>query len=316
MDSGAAHHITSDLNNLALHQPYNGGDEVLLSDNSCLSITHSGSLSPPSLSRPINLTNVISVLDIKKNLTSVYRLCNANRVSVEFFSAHFQVKDLYTGIPLLQGQTKGDLYEWPTSNSVISSFFASSQPKSTLSSWHHRLGHPSLSIVKNIGSRFSLSCSDSRASHLFCSDCSRNKSHRLPFYASTVVSTRPLEIIFSDVWTSPIVSQDNYKYYLILVDHYTRYSWLYPLKAKSDVKETFIRFKSLVENRFKHKIGTFYSDNGGEFIALRSFLDTNGISHLTIPTHTPEHNRISKRKHCHVVETGLTLLSHANVPLF
>ena len=40
MDSGATHHMTSDLNNLAMHQPYNGDDAVLIGDGSGLSITH------------------------------------------------------------------------------------------------------------------------------------------------------------------------------------------------------------------------------------------------------------------------------------
>lgn len=100
----------------------------------------------------------------------------------------------------------------------------------------------------------------------------------------------------------------------MLVDHYSRYTWLYPLKAKSQVKDVFIPFKALVENKFNTKIGTLYSDNGGEFISLRSFLTTAGIEHLTSPPHTPEHNGILERKHRHVVETGLTLLTHAKMP--
>lgn len=106
---------------------------------------------------------------------------------------------------------------------------------------------------------------------------------------------------------SPVLSIDNFKYYLVLIDHYSRYTWLYPLKTKSQVKDVFIAFKALVENKLNTKIGTLYSDNGGEFIALRSFLSMNGIEHLTSPPHTPEHNGISERKHRHVVETGLTL---------
>lgn len=110
------------------------------------------------------------------------------------------------------------------------------------------------------------------------------------------------------------MSMDSYKYYLVIVDHFTRYTWLYPLKQKSEVKEVFVAFKALVENRFQCRIRTLYSDNGGEFVAMRSFLTTHGISHLTTPPHTPEHNGISERKHRHIVETGLTLLSHASVP--
>ena len=87
-----------------------------------------------------------------------------------------------------------------------------------------------------------------------------------------------------------------------------------PLKLKSQVRETFPIFKALVENHFNMKVGTLYSDNGGEFLALRKYLDEAGISHLTSPPHTPEHNGISERKHRHIVETGLTLLTHSGMP--
>ena len=52
MDSGATHHLTSDLNNMT-HQPYNGNDSVLIGDGSGLFITHCGSISLPSLTRNI-----------------------------------------------------------------------------------------------------------------------------------------------------------------------------------------------------------------------------------------------------------------------
>ena len=127
-------------------------------------------------------------------------------------------------------------------------------------------------------------------------------------------TSQPLQIIFSDVWTSPIVSHDGYKYYVIFVDHFTKYIWLYPLKRKSDVQQVFKQFKVIVEKFFNKTIVSFYTDNGGEYIALKSFLSDNGISHLTSPPHTPEHNGYSERRHLHIVETGLALLSHASIP--
>ena len=48
---------------------------------------------------------------------------------------------------------------------------------------------------------------------------------------------------------------------------------------------------------------------------LDNFLSTNGISHLTTPPHTPEHNGLFERRHRHIVETGLSLLTHASMPL-
>ena len=70
-------------------------------------------------------------------------MCNTNNVSVEFFPAHFQVKDLSTGVRLLQGRTRDELYEWPVTSSNTISLFAAPTPKTSLSSWHSRMGHPS-----------------------------------------------------------------------------------------------------------------------------------------------------------------------------
>lgn len=221
--------------------------KILIGDGSGFSVTYTGSLSLHSNSRNLILNNVFCVPNIHKILVSVYRLCNTNKVSVEFFSIHFQVKNLSSGVLLLQGKTREELYEWPASPSTLSLCFASSPSKPTLSKWHHRLGHPSSQILKTVVSKFSLPCSHSISQTLFCTDCSINKSHKLPFSQTSIKSIKPLEYIFADVWTSPIISVDNFKYYLVLIDHFTRYTWMYPHKTKSQVKKMFIPFKALVE---------------------------------------------------------------------
>ena len=169
--------------------------------------------------------------------------------------------------------------------------------------------------MKQIVSSHKLYFSSSLSSNFSCNACLSNKSHKLSFSQSTTVSSQSLETIFSDVWTSPIISNNEFKYYVILMDHFTRYIWFYPLKQKSKVKDIFIRFKVIVEKHFDKTIKTLYSDNGGEFIALAHFFSTNGISHLTTPPHTPEHNDFSEQRHLHIVEIGLALLSHASLPL-
>ena len=65
----------------------------------------------------------------------------------------------------------------------------------------------------------------------------------------------------------------------------------------------FIRFKAIVEKHFNYNTNTLYSDNGGEFIALDSFLATHGISHFKTPPHITEHNGFSEGRHLHIVET-------------
>ena len=65
---------------------------------------------------------------------------------------------------------------------------------------------------------------------------------------------------------------------------------MYPLKHKFDVHAIFIRFKALVEKFFKYPIISLYSDNGGEYIALRKTLATFGISHYTTLHHHTHRN--------------------------
>lgn len=66
LDSGAAHHMTNDLNNLALHQPYQGGDDVLISDGSPLTISHTGFTLFPSKPLDITLDNILCVPIFKR----------------------------------------------------------------------------------------------------------------------------------------------------------------------------------------------------------------------------------------------------------
>lgn len=67
LDSGATHHLTSDMDNLALHQTYTGGEEVTIADGSGMRISHSGSISLSTSSRLFMLKDVLYVPDIHKN---------------------------------------------------------------------------------------------------------------------------------------------------------------------------------------------------------------------------------------------------------
>jgi transposase InsO family protein len=84
---------------------------------------------------------------------------------------------------------------------------------------------------------------------------------------------------------------------------------------KSNVQTIFPQFRNLVENRFNTKIKSLYSDNGGEYIGLKNYLSVHGISHYTTAPHTPQQNGMSERRHRHLVETGLTLLTDAHASL-
>lgn len=284
----------------------------MIGDGNGLDIIRTGSTNLSTGSHSLLLNNVFSVPSIKKNLISINKLCNINNVMVQLCPLNFQVRDLTTGAPLLNSKANEAFYEWPSNSSFKPSTSMYPALTKRSSDWHALLGHPSSKILHNIISKFSLSTSSLSSS--LCNSCSINKNHKLSFSVSTISSYGTVDVIYSDVWTSPIYSVDGFKYYVIFVDHFTHYVWLYPLKQKSRVAQIFPRFKILVENQFKACITTLYSDNGGEYITLRSLLSKSGITHLTTPPHTPEHNGLVERCHRHIVETGLAFLTHAGIP--
>lgn len=151
------------------------------------------------------------------------------------------------------------MYEWPSPSHIL----ALSTIKAPTINWHHRLDHPSLAIFKHIISDFKLDVS----SLLFfnCNACQCNKIHKLPFNLSTLISHAPLDAIYTDLWTSPVHSLDGFKYYVIFIDHFTKYIWYYPLKSKSDAKPVLIRFKALLKNSLKSLL-RFYIPTMGESI--------------------------------------------------
>lgn len=231
-----------------------------------------------------------------KNLLKIVKtdkirgISKTKNVMVQLCPFNFQVIDLSTGATLVNSKAKDGVYEWPVITSSPILAFACS--KSTSYEWHSRLGHPSSSILNQVVSQFSLP-SSTKSNSFICSSCAINKSHKIPFSNSTVKSRGPLDIVFTDVWTSPVHSVDGYKYYVIFADHYTRYIWFYPIKHKFHVATIFLAFKAFVDSRFKTKLTTLYSDNGGQYIALVVFLSPQGIAHHTTPPHNPEHNGIT-----------------------
>ncbi|KAM1505772.1 hypothetical protein ACFXTO_001721 [Malus domestica] len=127
----------------------------------------------------------------------------------------------------------------------------------------------------------------------------------------------PLELVHCDVWgPAPTLSISGYKYYVLFVDEFTKYTWLFPLKLKSEVYSVFVNFKTCVENLVGNKIKVLRSDSGGEFISscFNSFLLQHGILHQYSCLHTPEQNGCVERKHRHLTETARTLLTASKVP--
>ncbi|KAJ4777852.1 polyprotein [Rhynchospora pubera] len=177
--------------------------------------------------------------------------------------------------------------------------------------WHARLGHPSNAITLEVLNSNNLSCNKNRLS--LCHNCAQAKAHILPFSPSSSVSSFPLQIVHSDVWgPSPIVSSNGYRYYITFVDDFSRFTWIYFMKQKSEVSHIFSLFKAQVENLLNTTIKILRSDGGTEYKPITKFFPQ--IIHQTTCPYTPQQNGSAERKHRHIIELSLATMSYASIP--
>ena len=312
-DSAATNHITGELDKLTMREKYNGGDQIRTASGSGMNITHIGSSIVKNPMKNLHLKDVLHVPETSKNLVSVHRFTLDNNVLIEFYPYFFLVKDLATRRIILRGRCVGGLYPLISSSSSWSYKQANIVTKPSSSRWHSRLGHPSSVIVKYILSKNKLSYEPSVES--VCDPCQQAKSHQLPYPISVSASTSPLQIIFSDVWGPAPTSVGRFSYYVSFIDDYSKFTWIYLLKKRSDVFQVFINFQNLVERKLNSKIIAMQTDWGGEYEKLNSFFQQIGISHHVSCPHTHQQNGSAERKHRHIVEVGLALLANASMPL-
>ena len=246
-DTGCNGHSALDQQSLDHSEPYYGKDSLYVGNGESLPILHIGSTKIYSPHKTFILKNILHVPQIKQNLLSVQKFCPDNNVFFEFHSTFFAVKDTFTRKTLLAGPSDTGLYSprLPLSRSINQVAFHAI--RASTDTWHRRLGHPHPDLLKSMLSIFSLPVSNKSLSSS-CNSCRMGKSSKLHLLPSTFSSSNVLDLIFCDVWgPAPVKSFHGDSYFLLCVDHFTRYMWIYPLKHKSDVCATFKTFHAMVE---------------------------------------------------------------------
>lgn len=145
---------------------------------------------------------------------------------------------------------------------------------SSLELWHRRMGHPSERVVKLLPH-----VSNNKSSlHNGCEVCFRAKHHRDKFPLSENRSSRIFEKIHCDLW-GPYrhVSSCGARYFLTIVDDYSRAVWIYLLIDKTEVFRTFMTFVAMVDRQFSQTINIVQTDNGTEFKCLFDYFLATGI---------------------------------------
>ena len=142
--------------------------------------------------------------------------------------------------------------------------------------------------------------------------------HQLSFPVSIPKSEFPLHVLHADLWgPTPVCSLNGFKYYLVIVDDFTKFCWVYMLKHKSDTFSTFQQFKVMAKKHYKSSIHFLRTDCGGEFTSndFNSFCANSSIIHHLTCLHTPQENGVAERNHRHLVQCTLALLSQSGLSL-
>ena len=227
---------------------------------------------------------------------------------ISFFSDYCLIKDLSTKRIIGKGHESRGLY-------ILETYV----PKSvafprvvTPFELHCRSSHPSLSLLKKLYPQFS------SLSSLNCESCQYVKLHRV--HLSPRVNKRvsaPFELVHLDIWgPCPIMSPTGFKYFITFVDDFSRITWLYLMKRRSELFSHFSAFCSEIQTQFHTHVQTLRSDNAKKYLSkpFQSFMLQHGILHQISCVDTPSQNGVAKRKNRHLIETTQTLLFEMHVP--
>ena len=114
-----------------------------------------------------------------------------------------------------------------------------------------------------------------------------------------------------------VKTHDNCKMFLTIVDDFSRHTWIFLLKHKSDVVSLLYQFVNFIKTQFQANIMTIRSDNAKEFCEgdILQLYTKYGITHQKSCVNTPQQNGTVERKHRHLLETARALYFQSKVPI-
>nr|GEV26433.1 retrotransposon protein, putative, Ty1-copia subclass [Tanacetum cinerariifolium] len=182
--------------------------------------------------------------------------------------------------------------------------------------WHCHLGHISKKRIKKLQHDGLLDSTDLRAFEKYVS-CMSGKMARKPYTHQVERAKDLLGLIHTDVCgLSKIMIRQGASYFVTFTDDFSRYGYVYLLKHKHEVFETFKVFQKEVENQLGKTIKSLHSDRGGEYMSQKflDYLKDHGIiAHLT-PPYTPQHNGVSERRNRTLLDIVRSMMSQTTLP--
>ncbi|CAI7846674.1 unnamed protein product [Closterium sp. NIES-54] len=197
--------------------------------------------------------------------------------------------------------------------------------------WHHRMGHPSLPRLRGMASRLLVSGLPRSLPPLPpgpgppCVPCVEGRLRATPHSSPFPPTEAPMQTLHMDVWgPARVRGQGHERYFLLVVDDYSRYTTVFPLCSKGEVTEVLIDWIRAARLQLRRSFGSdfpvlrLHSDRGGEFSSglLRAYCRARGIRQTFTLPDSPQQNGIAERRIGIVMDVARTSMVHAAAPHF
>ena len=307
-DSGAAEHITNNINILSNFKQEsinlncaNGTlCKIIGYGECCLRINNHHIKLSKVLYAPMIKMNILSSIKlIQNNIKTVTELIN-DRVTLKIINRN-KIIGAFTENNNNQIFITSELCFHKETEDINSVQKVNEESKLI---WHRRLGH---FYHQNIEKYLDLH----NIKEPICVDCKIVKMKRRPHNKNVEKSTRKLEVIHSDIIGPLNESINGHKFILTFIDEATRKSWLFSMKSKADAIDLILNTLKGLNNLFdNYKIKYFKSDQGREYQnkKLIKFCKENGIIKIYSPPYNPENNGLVERFNQTVISCAKTLL--------
>ncbi|CAI7741324.1 unnamed protein product, partial [Closterium sp. NIES-54] len=158
-----------------------------------------------------------------------------------------------------------------------------------------------------------------------CVPCVEGRQRAAPHSSEFPPTEAPLQTLHMDVWgPARVRGQGHERYFILVVDDYSRYTTVFPLRSKGDVTEVLIDWIRAARLQLRESFGSdfpvlcLHSDRGGEFSSARlgAFCSAQGIRQtFTLPA-SPQQNGIAECRIGMVIDVARTSMIHAAAPHF
>ncbi|GJX48997.1 retrovirus-related pol polyprotein from transposon TNT 1-94 [Tanacetum coccineum] len=268
------------------------------------------------------ISRVYYVERLRHNLFSVGQFCNAD-LEVAFKKNTYFIRNL-EGVDLLSGSRDTNLYTISPDDmlktSPICLLSKASNTKSWL--WHRRLSHLNFGTLNKVA-KDSLARGIPKLKfqkdHL-CSTCALGKSKKSSHQPKAEdTNQEKLYLLHMDLCCSMRVESINEKkYILVIVDDYSRFTWVKFLRSKDEAPKAIIKCIKNIQVRLNATVRNVRTDNGTEFVnqTLRDFYENVGILHQTSVARTPQQKGVVERQNQTLIEAARTMLIFLKAPLF